>query len=228
MSDRPGWSLRRRVAGVVRHEGVRGVALRARDAAGIRTLVLLERDLAAAPCVPAIDAGLACRLLSEADVGAVVALRPSLDADAVRPRLDAGDYGIGVWHGDRLISAAWFSTAEAWIPELGRRLRLGPGQVYGYDSFTAPDWRGRGVYGYRSSVAAQVLTVAGLRHSLGFVIAHNRPSLRAAAKAGFRPFGMIGYVRIGRWRRDFVRIDGHRRWVGPDTGLDVLSGRRLP
>ena len=201
------------------------MALRALDRIGIRRLVLVERDLTAPQPPMGALPGVELRRLTEDDVGAVVVLRPSLDAGAVCRRFDAGHIAIGAWDGDRLVSAVWFSLGEAWIPELDRRLELASGQAFGYDSFTAPDWRGRGVASYRSTFAARVLTTLGQHHAVGFIMVHNRSSRRSSLKSGYRPFGTIGRVRIGPWRRDFLRVEGRRRWVAPDATLDVLSRR---
>ncbi len=35
-------------------------------------------------------------------------------------------------------------------------------------------------------------------------------AFRSSEKAGYRSFGLIGYIRLGPWRQDFGRVDVYR------------------
>jgi L-amino acid N-acyltransferase YncA len=45
---------------------------------------------------------------------------------------------------------------------------------------------------------------AGFRRVTGAVLPENASSLRDDAKGGFRAYGVLGRIKIGRWQRVFL------------------------
>jgi len=50
---------------------------------------------------------------------------------------------------------------------------------------------------------------AGYRRMILGIVPENNPSLWAIRKVGFRPFGTMGYIKIGQWRQDFYRTNSN-------------------
>jgi GNAT superfamily N-acetyltransferase len=124
-------------------------------------------------------------------------------AATVRQRLSGS--GSSCWialSGGRIVHASWVVTESAWVGEADRFFVVPPGDAYIYESFTAPDVRGRGVY---PAVLATISTRLGARGISRLWIAAettNHSSLRAIQKAGFTRSFEIGARR--RWGRTDV------------------------
>jgi hypothetical protein len=48
------------------------------------------------------------------------------------------------------------------------------------------------------------LQQAGFRRATGAVLPENASSLRDDTKGGFRPYGMLGRIKVGPWQRVFA------------------------
>jgi RimJ/RimL family protein N-acetyltransferase len=109
-------------------------------------------------------------------------------------------------HQGRIVSARWATANPIWIDYLSCEFRLAAGEVYSYDLFTRPDFRGHTVSPVTSAAMLRYFRTAGYRRAVGTVLPENHPSLRAIAKTGYRPYGLIGYVKIGPWKWHFSRV----------------------
>ncbi len=122
---------------------------------------------------------------------------------------------------DRIAHASWATTRAAWTAELGRLVTPPAGAAYVYESFTAPELRGHGIYPFALRCICADLAARGLHEAWIGVDPTNAPSVRAITKAGFEP------VLSVRYRKRWGRID-----VGPVRGprseaADALLGMRL-
>lgn len=106
--------------------------------------------------------------------------------------------------GETLLHASWTTTAAAWTRELARYFVPPPGDAYIYESFTAPQTRGRGLYPFALRSLAEVLGKEGVERLWVGVESANVPSQRAIAKAGFSPAFDVRFAR--RFFR--VSVDG--------------------
>jgi hypothetical protein len=124
-----------------------------------------------------------------------------------RRRLERGERCWTARSDGRIVSARWIVTDvdAVEIPYLGHRLELTPGQAYVYETFTAPDHRGRSVSGAAGSRLARVLADEGYRSMLAVVWPGETAIVRANVKAGYEPIGTIHSLGIGRRRRTFRR-----------------------
>lgn len=120
-------------------------------------------------------------------------------AATFRGRLSERTQCFLVYSGDQIVHATWVTTAAAWTREL-RSYAVPPGgDAYVYESFTRIEARGRGAYPFALLNIASVLAGRGLKRVWVGVEAHNEPSLRAVAKAGFEESFRIRYRRrLGR------------------------------
>lgn len=158
-------------------------------------LVVLERPAGGSPIDPPgieiREAGTEDAAAYERDIGT------DLTATVTR-RLEGP--GSSCWvalQPSRIVHASWVATQKAWVGEADRFFIVPPGDAYIYESFTAPDMRGRGVY---PAVLATISSTLGPRGISKLWIAAesaNRSSLRAIEKAGFTRSFEVGVRR--RW-----------------------------
>ncbi|MBA2274842.1 MAG: GNAT family N-acetyltransferase [Actinobacteria bacterium] len=104
----------------------------------------------------------------------------------------------------RLLHATWVTTSGAWTRELQGYVRPPQGSAYVYESFTHPDARGQGLYPFALRRIASHAAERDLDNLWVAIEAGNHSSLRAVAKAGFRPVFRLEYRR--RWGRLTVGI----------------------
>jgi hypothetical protein len=154
------------------------------------------------------------RLLGPDDLEAYARFRAqSVPHVQTQRRLEKGDACIAAWRDGEIVSAAWYSFGTAWIDDIGRALRLGSGEVFGYDLYTAESQRGLGVASERGRWAAAYFRAEGYRRVVAGLSPQNLPVQGPAQKLGYDTLGRAGFLRLGPFRRDFVRPEGGaRRW----------------
>lgn len=160
--------------------------------------------------VPAYRPGLdvAVRALSERDVPAYCHFRGA-DATAIRERLARGHHCTAAWHGGAIVDAGWMAAGAVDVPYLGCRLLLDPGDIYHYDAYTAPAFRGAWLFMARNSIEARWAQERGYTRSVALVAAENYRSWLVLTRAGLETRGMYHSLRMGHWRRDWqVSVDG--------------------
>ncbi len=204
------WTLRevlKRAAEVLREEGLKSLWFKALGETVYRRVVLMERPLDEP--VVAVEARLpvVISLLEETEVDEYIGFRPEAAPSEVRRRLEGGQSCFVARHEDRIVHSAWAATRRAWIEYLAREIQLAPDEVYVYESFTAPGFRGQNIAPARETQMIRIYRDAGYRRSWAAIMPENKPAYRPFEKLGYRPFGVLGYVKIGPWRRDFCRVD---------------------
>jgi GNAT superfamily N-acetyltransferase len=157
------------------------------------TLRVYERriDAPAPPGVvpPGVEVGVADRPLAAGDVG--VGWHPQ-----AAERLRDGQACAIARHETEVVAYCWLARTPVWVGEIGHSVVPGPEDVYLYDAFTMPGWRGRGLF---SAVISPLLALArSWRRSraLIFVGAGNRASRRAIERAGFEIAHTVSRVEL--------------------------------
>jgi ribosomal protein S18 acetylase RimI-like enzyme len=213
----------RRIAGeVVRREGVWRLVVRTSYAvAGVvyRSVAIRGRDLTVPLPArrPSPDDAVEMRILTSDDAEALARHRADLEprriADRVA-RLGSDQLCVAAWLEDEIASTVWVAFGSAWLPELRRAIRLQPHEVFLYDSYTSERLRGRGIATMRALWTAEYLREGGYRFAFGHTAPENQPAQGPPEKTGYEVLATAGYVRLGPWRRDFVRLpDGVRSWA---------------
>jgi GNAT superfamily N-acetyltransferase len=201
-----------RLAEIAKEEGLRTLWFRILGELGYRRVLLLNRSLLepipdATPRLP-----VAISLLERTEITEYLEFRAGTSAGQIERRLDAGHCCFaGRYHG-HLVATSWAATAQAWMHYLVCEVQLAPGEVYIYDSFTRPDCRGRGVSPAIGIEMLHHFRAAGYQRAVRAISPENRANLHAVAKTGYRPHCIMGYVKVGPWRRDFYRThrqEGH-------------------
>jgi GNAT superfamily N-acetyltransferase len=151
------------------------------------------------------------RPIAEADLAAYLALRPDEDPADVRERLRRGDLGLGSWSGGEMIGGAWVRFDRVWVSELGRTLRLLPGEAYGYASFTDPRYRLRGAAAMLYEATLRRLHDLGHRRVLAYVVAGNEAGHASLRKLHFERAGQIRWLHLDRFGVAVESRGGRRR-----------------
>lgn len=135
-----------------------------------------------------------------------------------RARLSPAEDCYVVDDGAKLLHATWMTTSGAWTRELRRYLRPPMGDAYVYESFTRADSRGRGLYPFALEHICRDVAAQGISRVWVAVEGGNPSSLKAVAKAGFRPVTEVRYRRS--WGRLTVDV-GPSSTAGPSLRVDI-------
>ena len=199
----PEGNVVRRALAVLRDEGLASFGFKVASTLGYRRLMLLERPLEGTLPQMACGLALGIELLAPRDVDDYLAFRPETARERVLDRWRSGQACFVARHEGSVVSACWATTEPAWSEYLACQIPVEAGEVFMFDAFTHPAYRGRGI---APALCAQQLIhygQAGLRRATRAVLPENAPARRAHAKAGFRPYAMIRTLRIGPWQRRF-------------------------
>lgn len=212
----------KRAADVLREGGIRGLWFRILGKTVYRRVILVERALDEP--IPEVTALLPVVIdfLKETEVDEYVGFSPRGNPSETRRRLEAGQLCFVARYKGRLVCANWATTLAARIPYLDCTIQLAPGEVYTYELFTSPDFRGQNI---APAVKAQQLRHfrrAGYSRSVAAIVPENKASLRVDEKVGYRPYGVMGCVRLGPWRRDFCRL-----YEGKDFRRSTIANDEL-
>ena len=157
------------------------------------TLRVYERRLDAPAPSSVVPPGVEVRVvdqpLAAGDVGA------SWHPQAAERLRDGQAYAIA-HHEAEVVAYCWLAFTPVWVGEIGHAVVPGPEDVYLYDAFTMPGWRGRGLF---SAMISPLLALARSRHrkrALIFVDAGNRASRRAIERAGFEIVHTVSRVEL--------------------------------
>lgn len=191
-------------------------------------LLLFARDLTRPG--PAIQTDVRFELseLSAHEADTYCRLRPDAGEAEVRRRLASGYRCLVSRVAGQIVGDVWFAAGDVWLPRLGRRVRLGPSDVYLYYASLSPELRGRNIGTARSRAVGEWLRREGYRRAVYAVSPYNRPALGVAAKLGAERLGSIGYVRVGPLERNFIRLAGAPlEWSRPGDGAGRAAPTRL-
>lgn len=191
-----------------------------------RRLILLERSLEAPipEIKPLVTVNIELLKKTELDEYATFRSKNDLiqienDPYKIADRLNAGHWCFVARHGGEIISDCWASIHHVRFSRLYYKLRLAQGKVYFYDAFTRPDFRGKSVLPAILEEMIRHSHAAGYLRIICEVVPENKPSLQAFGKVGFKPFGVIGYIKIGPWHRNFYRTNEVRIQSDPKLKL---------
>jgi GNAT superfamily N-acetyltransferase len=188
---------------LIRVGGLRAVAGGVVADTVYRRLALFERPLPGASARPGRQ-GLDFRFLDAGDLPAYGALC-SGERDLAARRLSDGSRCLGTWLEGELVSVRWVASGRSTIAHLGSPLPLRPGEVHSFDSYTSPAHRRQGISSASQEHLFQVLAEEGYERIIRAILPENRPAVRDPLRSGYRRTGTIGYIRLGPWRRPFLR-----------------------
>ncbi len=194
----------RRAWQILRQEGFRSLWFHILGETIYRRVLLFERPLS--DPIPSASATIPVEisLLKPSEVEEYVAFHPGLDAGEVRDRLDRGGKCFLSRHQGSIVNACWTAEGSVWIDYLGCGIPLARDEAYVYNNYTDPRFRGRNISAVRAVVMLRHFRELGYRRLVAVVVPENKAAFRSPDKAGYRPIGVIGYIRIGPWRHELM------------------------
>lgn len=123
-------------------------------------------------------------------------------------RLGDGQVCVVALHGRDVIAYCWLSRGPVLVAEIDRLVAPGSDEVYLYDAFTIPAWRGRGLFWAMLLRLLAFAQARDWRRALIFARASNRASRRAIERSGFELF-RVAY-RVELWGLEHLWSQGHR------------------
>ena len=194
-----------RAFAVLRDEGPRSFWFKLASELGYRRLLVLERPLTQP--IPEVAPRIAVRLevLAEAQADDYIAFRPQAARARVLARLHGGHRCYVARHADLVVSSCWSATGNASSEYLQCAIDLTVGDAYLFDAFTLPAYRGQRIGLALCMRQLRDLQQAGYRRAIRATVPENVVALRAHARGGFRPVGMIRRFKIGPWQKTFRR-----------------------
>jgi hypothetical protein len=194
-----------RAVKMLREEGIRSLWFAILERTVYRRIICMQRLLSEP--IPEVKPRLpiAIGILKESEVDDYLKFQPKADAAEVRSKLNSGDLCIVARYEGQIANAGWVSTRRAPVEYLGREIQLSQGEAYAHDTYTSPRVRGQNISAARSVWMLRYFQGAGYKRVIGTIVPENKSSIRASEKAGYRPYGVMGYVKLGPWRRDFFR-----------------------
>lgn len=180
-----------------------------------RSMLMLERPLAGDISDISATIPVDIRLLTEADISALVRFHPYLTEPLVRKRLIRGDRCLVAVHEGRIVHCSWIAVqGDPYNSYLQRTIRLGPRQAYFYNAYTDPAVRNHKIMQAMRAHTLRLLQAEQYESVVSLVVPSNRASLSALGAGGFRVVARMTYrCRLGR-----------RSWsTAPHTPVVVLG-----
>jgi GNAT superfamily N-acetyltransferase len=195
---------------VAREDGARALWFRTIGELAYRRLILFEADLGD----PLPPPSLVPERLGPGDIDEYSTFRPGVDSNRIRARLETDEVCFFTRVDGRIAHAYWSARGRAWIEPLGYDLALAADEDLGYEAYTAPELRGRGIATAVRIAALHALRAEGFRRSLRAVEPEDGVALRLSARTGFRPIGRLSVVWLGRHRHHACRVKADARPPG--------------
>ncbi|MBI5563603.1 MAG: methyltransferase domain-containing protein [Chloroflexi bacterium] len=199
-------AILQRAAQVLQEDGWRSLWFKVWGEVAYRRAALFVRDIADVPLQASAAQPVETGILTAAELNDYLALRPDATAAEVQRRWVAGQQCFIVRHQGRLVHVCWAAFGYARIDYLSREIQLAPDDVYSYESFTVPDFRGYNAAAARGAYMQSILGRAGVRRLVAVAVPDNKPAVRAIEKAGYVRAGTLRTIWLGRWRWHWGRV----------------------
>ena len=197
-----------RTVETLRQEGWRSLLFMVLADLGYRRLLLLERVLSEERPFLYAQAPLEFSQLEWDELDEYVAFHDEDPRSQLEGRLARGEECFIARSGGRIVCANWAVYDEHTVRFLRYPLRIGPGEVYVYDSYTLPAFRGSGAAPALAAHLIERFLGAGLERALTLVLPENATNLRVRAKTGYRVCGRIACLKLGPRIWHFHRDEG--------------------
>lgn len=102
-----------------------------------------------------------------------------------------------------LASVTWAAVRHVWIDFVDRDVGLEDDEVYLYDSYTAPDFRGQRLQPFLGQRILTHFRDCDYRQAVVIIAPENRSNISSRKRSGFFRTGWLFRIQIGALRRDF-------------------------
>jgi len=170
------------------------------------------------PCEPSLEVEYDAVGQSSPGIGRLTAVQ---EGRLIERRLGRGERCFLVLHKGQVVAYCWFSQARVGIEEVDLTVVVQPDEVYLYDAFTLPPWRGRGLYPALLTRMVKEAMEMGYRRAMIFAGEDNLPSRQGIEKAGFEFFQRITHYKL-------LGVSGYRYGPRLETHREVRLVRAAP
>ena len=147
------------------------------------------------------------RLLQENEVKDYLKCRPDQESRVITARLRAGCVCHASWYRGRIVDTSWCSTGLGPVPYFGRELVIPEGDVFIFDSYTYPRFRGFNLFMAKFAFILRTYSEQGYRRNTGVVAVENKTSMTVLKRLGCEVSGLYSSIGMGPyraiWRRSF-------------------------
>lgn len=204
--------LIRRGREIVRDEGWRSLWFRILGQTVYRRLLLIRTDLLAST----FEADARCRWLSIDEAAVYSRFDPTVSAEEVRRRLQAGHRCfVLIDEHSEIVHGMWAAFRRARIAYLQQDLVLGAQEAYLYQSFTTPAHRGKRYATASTRALKHALVAEGFRATVACIQPDRRVAYPPVLRGGSVPTAYIGWIGVGPWRMAFKRVTDRYPWYAP-------------
>lgn len=144
--------------------------------------------------------------LTESAFDELISVRPYLTKERILLRLEAGHRCYVARFNGRIVHSRFVAVEKAYAIYLRTAIPLSPHEVYFYDAYTVPEYRGNGICPAVARFVGGEMRQLGYRQAVAFILPDNHPSLRVWFKLGGQKKGYIGFVELFGARRYFYRV----------------------
>ena len=138
------------------------------------------------------------KLLDRSDIDAYLRFRPDTSRRKVEERFDRGHRCFAALHSGNLVDTCWSAVGTVYVDYLEREIDFAEGDIYSFDSFTAPEYRGRGVYMARNTWQGRLNQAEGFARSVALVAYENYAAWLLLSRYGLKAESTYHYIRIPR------------------------------
>ncbi len=107
-----------------------------------------------------------------------------------------GDSVLIAFHESHPVAYLFATTKDCWVGEINDWLLVKPQEVYLYDAFTQPAYRGNHIYSTLISSAADFFKKKSYAYALIFASAHNKNSRQGIERCDFDYYGTVHYINF--------------------------------
>lgn len=100
-----------------------------------------------------------------------------------------------ILHQDRIVGYVKLGVGHIFINDFDRMIEFQPGTAFVYDTFTLPEYRGKGLALIALNHASEYLKLNHFTQIFCHIERWNTPSIKTFEKAGFRDIDTIRFVR---------------------------------
>lgn len=202
------WFLNR-IRNVINHEGVSGFVFRTAAFLGYKCGIWVVgwyvKSLDVTDGSVKSDLIVDITELSQDDQGSYIACNRVMTAEAYRQRITKGDRCFAAWYDNKIVSASWIAIDNVWIDFIARDVPLRKGEIYIYESFTHPSFRGKHIQRELFEMIVNRYKSVGYEQICVIIAPENRSNIKSRQSSGFKRDSWILGIKMRWWHWDSFR-----------------------
>lgn len=129
-----------------------------------------------------------------------------LTASTIALRSARGDEIFVAHHHGIIVAYLFATTKECKVEEIDDSLDIAQNEVYFYDAYTRPVFRGKGIYSHLITKASEYFKSKAYEHALIFSTKANLSSNRGIGRCGFGHYETVRYHNFMGWKSWDIKL----------------------